>query len=203
MGSVGENQNSVEVLPKVQSFPPTASVDELVAAIKLAGGCIIKNVLTLEQVKQIETDLRPYLDQDVPWEGPFFPPETRRAYGLVDKSPTCAESLILNPLYQGVCDTFLTERFWSWSGTEKLQCVSPPQLNNSIAFSIGPGAGPQPLHRDDHAHLVVNPKVDVYPENPGQARRDTAIGFFVAGKKTTKENGATRYVRQRSTVTNQ
>lgn len=183
---------TVTELPVVQSFPSSAPPDEVVEAIKLSGGCIIKGLLSNSDIKQIEQDIRPYIEADVPWVGKFFPRETRRVYGLVGKSETVAQKLVLNPLYQAVSDVFLKERYWNWSGDEKMQNISHPQLHNSIAFSIGPGAKAQPLHRDDHCHLVLNPRIDVYPEDPAQSRRDTALGLFVAGKRATKENGATR-----------
>lgn len=186
---------TVPVVPKVQVLSANSSVEDIVAAIKLAGGCVIKNILSQDDIQQIESDIRPHLDADIPWEGNFFPPETRRAYRLVAKSQTAALKLPMNPLYKAVCTAFLEEKYWNWSGKEKMQSVSKPQLNNSIAFSIGPGAKDQPLHRDDMCHLVRNEETDVYPEDAGQSRRDTAVGFFVAGKKTTRENGATRYIK--------
>jgi ectoine hydroxylase-related dioxygenase (phytanoyl-CoA dioxygenase family) len=183
---------SIDTLPEVRGFAPTASAEEVVDAIKLAGGCIIRNVLTPAETRQIEADIRPTLDADKAWPGEFFPKETRRAMGLLNKSPTFARAIVLNPLYQAVSDVFLKEKYWCWNGKEKLQNISHPQLHNTTAFSIGPGAKDQGLHRDDHCHLLYHPKLDKYPDNPAQAKRDTAIGFFVAGKKTTKENGATR-----------
>lgn len=67
--------------------------------------------------------------------------------------------------------------------------VSGPQLNNTIVFSISPGARNQALHRDDVIH---------HPDHPAVAEhelgRDAGVGFFVGGKRTTKENGATRFI---------
>jgi len=185
---------TTDILPEVQTLPATTTVKEAVAALKLAGGVIIKNIMSSSSIAQIESEIRPHLDADIPWEGDFFPPETRRAYRLISKSHTAAMELPLNPLFTGVTKAFLEERFWAWTGDKKNESVSKPQLNNSIAFSIGPGAKKQPLHRDDMTHLVRNARVDVYPTDAGQSRRDTAVGFFVAGKPTTRENGATRFI---------
>jgi hypothetical protein len=182
-----------KTVPLVQSFPGTASVGEVVEAIKLAGGCIIRGILTPDEIRQIESDIRPTLDADLPWPGSFFPSETRRAMGLLGKSPTFARALVMNPLYQAVSKVFLEEEYWCWNGKEKLHNVSPAQLHNTVAFSIGPGAKAQGLHRDDHCHLRKPEELELYPENPGESQRDFGLGFFVAGKRTTKENGATRY----------
>ena len=67
--------------------------------------------------------------------------------------------------------------------------VSGPQINNTIVFSIGPGARNQALHRDDVIHHPYYPSVAEH-----EFGRDAGIGLFVGGKKTTKENGATRFI---------
>jgi ectoine hydroxylase-related dioxygenase (phytanoyl-CoA dioxygenase family) len=185
---------AVGFFPKVQSFPADAAVEDVVAALKVAGGCIIRDYVSEEDLNEIQKDLRPHLEADVPWTGEFFPPETRRAYGIVGKSFKVATCLPMSTLYRQVCKDFLEEHYTSWSGSKQEVGVSKPQLNNSIAFSIRPGASAQPLHRDDHCHMVRNETVSVYPENPGQARRDNLVGLFVAGKATTQANGATRSV---------
>ena len=97
----------------------------------------------------------------------------------------------MHPLYQAVCDKFLSTTNWFWSGHKKTFAVSKPQIMNTVCFSIGPGATCQPLHRDDWCYHVVAQKADKYPDD---LQRDTGIGFFVAGKKATFENGCTRFI---------
>lgn len=41
-------------LPEIKTFPNTASIDEIVAALKIAGGCIIKNAVSTEALSKIE-----------------------------------------------------------------------------------------------------------------------------------------------------
>ena len=65
------------------------------------------------------------------------------------------------------------------------ESVSLPQLMNTIIFSIGPGAAAQPLHRDDANQHQYSGAVAEH-----EMGRDFGIGLFVAGKKSTKENGA-------------
>ena len=67
--------------------------------------------------------------------------------------------------------------------------TSTPQLNNTIVFSIRPGARDQALHRDDVIHHVYHKAVAEH-----HIGRDAGIGFFVAGTKTMKANGATRFI---------
>lgn len=135
--------------------------------------------------------MRPLLLGDSEWVGDFFPAETRRAYGLLDVSDTYATEIVMNSIFQGVAAKFLTQKHWFWEGQNKKWGVSKPQLSNTIVFSIGAGADPQPLHRDDAIHQWIPKAVDVYPSNE---LRDASLGFFVAAKKATKTNGATRFI---------
>ncbi|EME89570.1 uncharacterized protein MYCFIDRAFT_128824 [Pseudocercospora fijiensis CIRAD86] len=178
-------------LPKVAILDNTSSVDEVVEALKIAGGCVIKNAVPHEDLDTIQNDLRPLLEADTPWEGDFFPEQTRRCYALIPNSRTCAEKVVMHPLYQAVCDKFLTTKNWFWSGHKKTYATSKPQIMNSVCFSIRPGATAQPLHRDDWCYHVVARRADKYPDD---LQRDTGIGFFVAAKKSTIQNGATRFI---------
>ena len=148
----------------------------------------------------------------MPWEGEFFPKETRSngssflaealffsdfltivegVLGLAGKSPLYMEKLPMNPLYREVCNRFLTTTTKSWIGDKQDTFVSKPQVNSTLAVSICPGARAQGLHRDDSLHHNVNPRVTAEQYNTA---RETAVGLFVAETKTTKANGATRFI---------
>ncbi|RFU33832.1 hypothetical protein B7463_g2472, partial [Scytalidium lignicola] len=178
----------------IPEFTRDANPDDVVEGLRRVGGVIVRNILSQEHLAQIEKDMRPHLEADVPWEAEnnFFPPSTRRAFGLCAKSRTAAIELIGNELYQAVCAQFLTTKSYPWYGDRDTLNVSPPQVNNTIAFSVRPGDSyDQPLHRDDDIHYADRPRVDVYPRTDS---REYGIGFFVAGTKTTKTNGATRFI---------
>lgn len=96
-----------------------------------------------------------------------------------------------NPLYNSVCEEFLTTKTTTWVGNKQVTDISPPQINSTVVISIGPGASAQPLHRDDSLHHNVKPQVT--PEEYTTSR-ETAVGVFVAGTKSTKANGATRFI---------
>lgn len=180
---------------QVPEFPPTANLDEVVAALKLVGGVVIRNIVSQESLVSMEQDIRPYLEKDVPWssDNNFFPPSTRRAFGLIGKSRAFALDIIGNELYQAVCDQFLTTKSYPQYGDRDDMLISPPQVNNTIAFSVRPGRSfNQPLHRDDDIHYARRSRVNAYPEQTNS--REFGIGFFVAGTKTTKANGATRFI---------
>jgi hypothetical protein len=58
-------KNPSSPLPKVQSFnAATVSTDDLIKALKIAGGAIIRNFLNTDDATQIEHDVRPHLDAD-------------------------------------------------------------------------------------------------------------------------------------------
>ncbi|KAJ5377263.1 uncharacterized protein N7496_004672 [Penicillium cataractarum] len=170
----------------------TVTAPELVASLIKNGGCVVRGILNTDQLALIENDIRPWIEKDCPWKGDFFPPETRRVMGLVEKSKIFTDLIPGNRLYRDVCDTLLTSTHESWLGQTLETSVSKPQLNNTIVFSIGPGARRQELHRDDM--IFHNELAELASHEDYTIGRDTNIGFFVAGKKTTKANGATRFI---------
>jgi ectoine hydroxylase-related dioxygenase (phytanoyl-CoA dioxygenase family) len=177
---------------RVQSFDlSTAKVDEVVDALKRDGGVFVRNFVDTSTVNGVEMDIRPYLDADTKWEGEFFPTGTRRVLGLAAKSPLFTEKIIMHPLWRDVCDALLSVENTFWNGQTKTTNTSRPQLSATAVFSVGPGSEKQELHRDDMAHHNVVPATTYEKYTVG---RDSGIGLFVAGKKTTKLNGATRFV---------
>lgn len=183
----------VEDLPQVQRLPAGTPLDDIVRALCHAGGVIIEGLYSVEDMEKLESEIRPILDKDVSWEGNFFPPETRRCEVLVSRSPAAADCILGNDLLWELSRAFLEEVNWYWYGEEKQWSRAEPQLNTSIAFSVGPGAGNQPLHRDDHCHHNNMTEIDDYPIHELQ-KRETLLGQFFAVKKTTMENGATRFI---------
>lgn len=169
----------------------TVTAQELITSLIQNGGCFIRGLLSPDEALAIEKDVRPFIEKDGEWEGEFFPKETRRVCGLAGKSPIFIEKIPNNPLYREVCDIMLSDSITAWSGLKAETSISKPQVNATTVFSIGPGARAQDLHRDDIIHHNKNPRITAEEYVYG---RDTAIGLFVAGKKTTRQNGATRFV---------
>ena len=100
----------------------------------------------------------------------------------------------MHPLYQKVCDTFLTTRSWFWWGDEWKESVSRPYVHSAVASRIGPGAHAQPLHRDDYIHHTIHKEVPAPWDDERDMGKETAIGLFVAGVKARFENGATKFI---------
>lgn len=168
----------------------TAMSEDLVKAICRDGGVIVRGFASKTTLESLEKEIRPHLDADEGYEGDFFSKETRKANGLAGKSTTFCHDLLSNPLWQGVYDKMLTVTTGAWNGSDLKICTSKPQLSASAAIAIRPGGKAQPLHRDDMVHHVNNSAVTIEDYKIG---RDTSVGLFVAGSKTTKLNGATRF----------
>lgn len=178
---------------KVDAFDGrTVGVEQVTESLIRNGGCIVRNLVSREDVAMIDNDVRPYILKDQPWQGDFFPPETRRVTGLVEKSPTFTNKVLGNELYQDVCTQLLSSTHEAWLGQKLEASVSPPQVNNTIVFSIAPGAKRQELHRDDMNYHNELPELKSHLEY--KVGRDCGVGLFVAGKKTTQANGATRFI---------
>lgn len=169
----------------------TVTGEQLVKSIIANGGVIIRNFLDINTVKIVEQDVRPYIDTDKPWSGEFFPKETRRVTGLARKSTTFVDSIVMNPLWLHLTHELLTSRHITWAGPTQHESISRPQVSATIVFAIQPGAKDQVLHRDDgNSHNII-PEITEDQYTPA---RDETIGLFVAGSKTTRQNGATRFV---------
>lgn len=178
--------------PRVDAFERSAVTgDQLVRSISTNGGVIVRNFLNIDTVHKIERDVRPHIDADKAWSGAFFPKETRRVTGLAAKSPTFVNAMIMDPLWLHLTHSLLTSRHTTWAGETQHESISKPQVSATIVFSIGPGARDQRLHRDDGNSHNVLPRIPAEEYRPA---RDDMIGLFVAGSKTTRQNGATRFV---------
>jgi hypothetical protein len=124
----------------VPAFNTDADPEDVIEALRRVGGCVVRQIVTSEALTQMEKDIRPALEADVPWSAStFFPPTTRRAFGLIGKSRAFAIEIIGNELYQTVCDRFLATKSYPYYGDRNELNVSPPQVNNTIAFSVRPG----------------------------------------------------------------
>jgi ectoine hydroxylase-related dioxygenase (phytanoyl-CoA dioxygenase family) len=100
----------------------------------------------------------------------------------------------MHPLYQAICDHFLTTRNSFWWGDKWKESVSKPQAHTGAAMCIGPGAKAQPLHRDDYLHHNVHTEVPAPWDDARDMNRESAVGVFVAGSDSTEANGATRFI---------
>ena len=176
----------------VESFnAKETTIEELRASLILNGVLYFRNLLSKEDVAEINKECKQYLDDDTPWEGVCFPPQTRRISGLSYKSPTFRNKVIMNPQWLALCDNMLSLEDSAWFGEVQAKAVGRPINGGSVCFLVGPGATAQGLHRDNMIYHARFPQIAPEEYTTG---RDTGIALFLAGTKTTKENGATRFV---------
>lgn len=112
---------------------------------------------------------------------------------MITLSPTYTQTQMMHPLFQRLCSHFLTTSSWYWWGNERSESVSKPYISSTTALRVGPGALPQPLHRDDYVnHNYITESKEWDDER--DYRQQVALNMFVAGCRVTKENGGTQFI---------
>lgn len=154
----------------LETLPPDASTDAIVAATQRDGACIIRDVLDADVVARIKAEVAPYMTQASLGRDDFTGRQTQRVGALVARSPLCRD-VVMNAQILAAADAFL-----------KPFC-SRIQLHLTQLICIMPEQGAQPLHRDRQAWGGYLPTT-VEP----QFNTIWALTDF------TKENGATRVV---------
>jgi ectoine hydroxylase-related dioxygenase (phytanoyl-CoA dioxygenase family) len=154
----------------LQTLPPDASTEAIVAATQRDGACIIEGVLDGGLVARIKEEVASYMTQASLGRDDFTGRQTQRVGALVARSPLCRD-VVMNAQILAAAGAFL-----------KPFC-SRIQLHLTQLICIRPGQGAQPLHRDRLAWGGYLPTV-VEP----QFNTIWALTDFTA------ENGATRVV---------
>ncbi|KAJ5080804.1 phytanoyl-CoA dioxygenase [Penicillium angulare] len=177
----------------VEFVPNDAKLEDVLFILKRDGGVIVRGLIPEEDVDKANEEVRSRLEEDQPWDGEFFPRETRRAPSLIARSSTYTKTQLMNPLFQAVCAYFLTTRTWFWWGDKRKESVSKPYAMSCTAIQVGPGGKAQPLHRDSFVNHAILPEIEEW-DDERDMNRETAIGMMVAGCKVTKENGGTQFI---------
>ncbi|ODV83549.1 hypothetical protein CANARDRAFT_9369 [[Candida] arabinofermentans NRRL YB-2248] len=165
--------------------------EKITEKLKIYGGCFVRNYLPEDVCDQILADVRPHLDSfRPPGDDEFIAQTTKRVSGTCVKSKTAAEKFLAHPLNIAVSNKFLgKENVFRMGVDEVVGGYSAAQHNSCITFSISPGSSNQILHKDDITHHNIKKHQDEYTFGT-----ETALGTVLALKKTTKENGATRFI---------
>lgn len=161
--------------------PFGAPVDEVMSIIRRDGGIIFENVLTAEQVAQVNADLDAGLERlrfgslkDDAILKDFHGDRTKRMTNVVTLSRTFREAFLshettlgyIRAIYEGVSDTF-------W-------------LNTAQCIEIHPGEKAQMLHRDMSNYPVFH---QYGPDGP-----EVMANMIVPLIDVTEEAGATRVI---------
>jgi len=122
----------------------TTTVDEVVAAVREDGYCIVHGVLDPEEVAAAKADLRRVLDATPTGRNDFEGYKTQRVYALFAKTRVF-DGPAIHPLVLGVLDQLLAEY----------------QLSAPVGIQIGPGEKAQGLHTDEGIYPLPRPHPDV------------------------------------------
>jgi ectoine hydroxylase-related dioxygenase (phytanoyl-CoA dioxygenase family) len=159
----------------LQILNPDCSVADIVAAMDRDGACIIKNILSPEQLQALKADVTPWIERTKEGRDPWAGRKTKRTGGLIARCSTVRD-IAMNALILGAANATL-RRF-----------CSRIQLNITQLITILPGQEAQPLHRDrfvwggDDAGGVIPEGIEP------QCNGIWAISDF------TEDNGATHVV---------
>ena len=109
-------------VPRVQAG---AAIDEIEAAVRAAGCCIVERLAPESQLQRIESELDPYLRATAVGDDDFSGRNTRRTGSLIARSPAF-RTLATDPTVLGVLDKVLGDHATSY------------QLHLTQVIEIGP-----------------------------------------------------------------
>jgi hypothetical protein len=146
------------------------SIEDIGTILNRDAALIIENVLSTDQLVNLENKLDPYLSKTAQGQNEFSGFKTQRVGALIARSATSRE-LALHPLINNFCLQFLGPHSDGY------------QLHFTQATSIGPGETAQVLHWDRGLWGGYIPR-----------RIETQLSTIWAINEFTKENGATQVV---------
>lgn len=158
-----------------------APAEDFAAGIEKAGAVIVEDVLTPEQVAQINAELDDHLNRHPigPTGGDaqaaeFFGMRTRRLISTVSLSPTYREAVLEN------------DTIWSYAQSIVGPISEHLRISNDGVFEIHPGEKAQVLHRDGDLIPYFGA---MGPEGP-----EIVVNLLIALTDITEEMGATRVI---------
>lgn len=159
----------------LQRLKPDCTVADIVAAMERDGACIIENLLSPEQLKALQEETAPLIEQTAEGLDDWAGRKTKRTGGLIARCASVRE-IAVNQLILGAANATLSPY------------CSKIQLNITQLITILPGQTAQPLHRDRFV-WGGDDRGGVIPEGiEPQCNGIWAVEDF------TEENGATNVV---------
>jgi ectoine hydroxylase-related dioxygenase (phytanoyl-CoA dioxygenase family) len=149
---------------------PDARSDEICDVLEREGCVVIDRVLDHATIDSVRSEMAPYMEATPKGVDAFDGLETKRAGMLVWRSPSARE-IISDATVLAVAARALSH-------------ASTFQLHVTELIDVGPGAVPQPIHRDQWAF-------DRFPFPVGH---DSTLATMWALTDFTDENGATRVI---------
>ncbi|CAG8254907.1 unnamed protein product [Penicillium salamii] len=169
--------------PHIQRIPLNAGVDKILKAFEDDGVVVIEGFLSPEQVRQLNSEIDPYLarlrDPECAADPSFnyslaklLPSQQKRVHSLTAKSPTFRYEILNHELMHELASAVFEPVGDYWA-------VSGAVMDNA------PGTPAQPWHHDQVTSPLFN--------NAGDAP-ETFINFFSALTDFTEESGATQFI---------
>lgn len=187
-----QNLNLIPTMAIVPRLTRSSPRETFVRALEQYGCLVVTDFTSAETVQKANEEVAPWLDNGKATAGAkvgALSGNTQTVTRLISRSPTVREEFFADPLYQALCDEFLTIETTTYYGDEARTGRSDPLLSIAITFAIPPGTPAQGLHRDDKNHHHRHRAATQYEKG-----RDMLLGLFVPGCDTYKANGATRVV---------
>lgn len=156
-------------MTKLQTVKPTENIRNIIDILDRDGCIVISDLLSQEQVKNLQNELQPHFAATPDCHGDFYGYKTKRISSLIAKSKAC-QSMAVDPVVLQAMDAIL------------LRACGQYQLNLTQGIQIGPGEPAQIIHRDD----LMFP----YPHTGSE----WMINCMWAVDDFTVENGATQLV---------
>ena len=122
-------------MPSLKHLPADAPPEAIATILDIDGALILDDVIRLEQVAAVMTELTPYIEATPVGRDDFTGFATTRTGALVARSPASRE-LVMHPAILAACDAYL------------LRACDRYQLHLTQVIRIRPGQGRQALHRD-------------------------------------------------------
>lgn len=110
-GRSQKDPRPIPAVPDINSESYTsedALVEDIIAGLKRAGFCIIRQIIKPDVRAKISAEFRPYTTNLAPTPGDFWPKETRKILSMVSKSETYALEMVGHPVWQRVGEHFMT-----------------------------------------------------------------------------------------------
>lgn len=155
----------------IPRFAATATSDEVAAGLRDHGVAIVERLAPAELCDQVADELAPHIAATPTGGDEFTGAHTRRTGALLARTPSAVD-MIAHPLVLDVADAVLWEKKTTF------------QLHLTQAITIGPGAEPQYLHRDQWCFDFFPFPDDMHVE----------VSTIWALDDFTEANGATRVV---------
>ena len=155
---------------KAVHLPPTATPEEVTAALREHGYAIVDNLVPESLMDRIDAEMGPYVEHTLYGDDNFVGKQTKRTGAMIARSPAARE-LIMNPTALGTAEKLLEK-------------ATTFQLHLTQIISVFPGSKAQSIHRDQVAW-------DFFPFPPDY---DVQCNLLWAMTDYTEEMGATRVV---------